>query len=429
MSDRVILRRPQTIEELKRICAYNNMPLERMRFFIGIDYKEPRAFGIFREGKDFIVYKNKDDGSRAVRYQGPSEKNAVNELFEKLLSECRARRIYPDDRLYFPAVPDPDRESDGHQPGNGKEARHEKAVSGSIALKTQDPLDKVSDQAPKDFFPLCTNIGELNKLIDLNRLQNAGMTIEIAEHWVGEFYNPTQTDLALLKRGRDGVFCVFDGSNAVYLGTNEADAAAWLEMLYKEKMPAQAEDDEEEIFELEEDEDNDGPIDLKLHCTDAEELEKYLKNNKARFSFIWKKININLKCSDREFDKPPEGKIALLKKRGGDRYHVHYNGRCIYNGDDEAAAVMEFERRIEVFNRSYRKIAVNSMVKKVLKGILGAVIILILLAMLSRRGGGCAGFGGDYGSRSHDSGSYDSWGSSGSYDSWDSSDTDWGSDW
>lgn len=87
---------PKTIEELKEYCAERGMPLLRMRFFVGEDYREPKAFGIYRDGDDFIVYKNKSDGSRAVRYRGPDEAHAVNELFLKLLDECHKRGIYPD---------------------------------------------------------------------------------------------------------------------------------------------------------------------------------------------------------------------------------------------------------------------------------------------------------------------------------------------
>lgn len=87
---------PRTIEELQRYCAQKGMPLVRMRFFIGENYKQPKAFGIYRDGKDVIVYKNKDTGVRAIRYQGPDEEFAVNEIFQKLLSECHMRGIYPD---------------------------------------------------------------------------------------------------------------------------------------------------------------------------------------------------------------------------------------------------------------------------------------------------------------------------------------------
>ena len=88
---------PKTIAELKEYCAERGMPLLRMRFFVGQDYREPKAFGIYKAGENrYVVYKNKADGTRAVRYDGPDEAHAVNELFEKLLSECHNRGIYPD---------------------------------------------------------------------------------------------------------------------------------------------------------------------------------------------------------------------------------------------------------------------------------------------------------------------------------------------
>ncbi len=87
---------PKTIDELKEYCAERGMPLLRMRFFVGEDFKEPRAFGIYRDGDRFVVYKNKADGTRAIRYDGPDEAYAVNELYQKLLVECHNRGIYPD---------------------------------------------------------------------------------------------------------------------------------------------------------------------------------------------------------------------------------------------------------------------------------------------------------------------------------------------
>ena len=90
------VQQPRTIEELKEYCAERGMPLLRMRFFIGEDYREAKAFGIYREGRNVVVYKNKADGSRAIRYRGPDEEHAVKEIFLKLLDECHSRGIYPD---------------------------------------------------------------------------------------------------------------------------------------------------------------------------------------------------------------------------------------------------------------------------------------------------------------------------------------------
>lgn len=78
---------PTTIEELQQWYEEHHLPpSEVTRFFIGVDYKNPKAFGIYKDentGK-FIVYKNKDTGERAIRYEGNDEKYAVNELYLKL---------------------------------------------------------------------------------------------------------------------------------------------------------------------------------------------------------------------------------------------------------------------------------------------------------------------------------------------------------
>lgn len=79
---------PQTIEQLKSWYKARNLPPEETtRFFIGKDIKEPCAFGIYKEGNEFIVYKNKSNGQRAVRYKGTDEAYAVNELYMRLKEE------------------------------------------------------------------------------------------------------------------------------------------------------------------------------------------------------------------------------------------------------------------------------------------------------------------------------------------------------
>ena len=85
---------PKTIEELKAFAQEQGIPLEKMRFFIGIDYKEPRAFGIYKESStgNCVVYKNKADGSRAIRYQGTDEAYAVNEIYQKMKAELLERK-------------------------------------------------------------------------------------------------------------------------------------------------------------------------------------------------------------------------------------------------------------------------------------------------------------------------------------------------
>ena len=80
---------PETIEQFKLWFEQHGYTSEKTRFFIGEDFKEPKAFGIYRdpENGDFVVYKNKADGSRAIRYRGIDEAYAVNELFTRFNDE------------------------------------------------------------------------------------------------------------------------------------------------------------------------------------------------------------------------------------------------------------------------------------------------------------------------------------------------------
>ena len=86
---------PKTIAELAKWYEDRHLPpYETTRFFIGIDYRQPRAFGIYQAGNEFIVYKNKADGTRAVRYQGTDEAYAVNELYLKLKDEILNQKAH-----------------------------------------------------------------------------------------------------------------------------------------------------------------------------------------------------------------------------------------------------------------------------------------------------------------------------------------------
>ena len=87
---------PRTVEELKAFARRHDLPLEKMRFFLGENYTGPRAYGIYQDENtgNFIVYKNKADGSRAVRYRGYDEAYAVNELYQKMKSEIENQRAH-----------------------------------------------------------------------------------------------------------------------------------------------------------------------------------------------------------------------------------------------------------------------------------------------------------------------------------------------
>ena len=81
---------PKTIEQLKQWYIDRNLPDEMItRFFIGTNYSFPKAFGIYKDYNtgNFVVYKNKANGQRAIRYEGKDEEYAVTELYLRLKAE------------------------------------------------------------------------------------------------------------------------------------------------------------------------------------------------------------------------------------------------------------------------------------------------------------------------------------------------------
>lgn len=83
----------KSVADIQKVADDHNMDLQKMRFFLNENTSEPKAFGIYQqENGDWIVYKNKADGSRTVRYQGPSEEHAAKILFDKLESEIKTRQ-------------------------------------------------------------------------------------------------------------------------------------------------------------------------------------------------------------------------------------------------------------------------------------------------------------------------------------------------
>ena len=74
-ANRTASEQPKTIEELQAWYAAHNLPPEEItRFFIGKNITEPKAFGIYKtDTGDCVVYKNKANGERAIRYQGADE--------------------------------------------------------------------------------------------------------------------------------------------------------------------------------------------------------------------------------------------------------------------------------------------------------------------------------------------------------------------
>lgn len=92
---------PRTIEDLKQWYIDRKLPPKEVtRFFIGENYKGKQAFGIYKDEDtgNFVVYKNKSDGSRAIRYDGKDESYAVNEIYVKLkeqIAEQKSKNAKP----------------------------------------------------------------------------------------------------------------------------------------------------------------------------------------------------------------------------------------------------------------------------------------------------------------------------------------------
>ena len=63
-------RKPRTIEELRAFCESKGMPLEKMRFFIGINEPSPRAFGIYRDGDQVRVFGSQEVEGNWVMVNG-----------------------------------------------------------------------------------------------------------------------------------------------------------------------------------------------------------------------------------------------------------------------------------------------------------------------------------------------------------------------
>lgn len=87
---------PKTISELLEWARRHHLPLEEMRTYIGQDVRTARAYGIYKDSAsgDFVVYKNKSDGSRAERYRGKDEAYAVNELYQKMKARVTEQKAH-----------------------------------------------------------------------------------------------------------------------------------------------------------------------------------------------------------------------------------------------------------------------------------------------------------------------------------------------
>lgn len=86
----------QTLQALIDYCASVSLPLDDMRFALGENKgHSPRWFYIYQDPAtgEWVVAKNKSDGSTVERYRGANEREAVQLLVEKMEAEANARGL------------------------------------------------------------------------------------------------------------------------------------------------------------------------------------------------------------------------------------------------------------------------------------------------------------------------------------------------
>lgn len=81
-----------SIEEFKDVFKEFEIDEDKVRFYLGKYHLAPKAYGIYQIDDDYIVYKIKNNGDTTIRYKGPSEQRACNELYTKFLQEISRRK-------------------------------------------------------------------------------------------------------------------------------------------------------------------------------------------------------------------------------------------------------------------------------------------------------------------------------------------------
>ncbi len=83
----------KSVDELIDRIEAEHLPIYSMRFFINEDRKEAQCFGIYfnTDTGRWVVYKNKSDGTRAIRLDTTDEAAAAQEIWAKILSEIKLR--------------------------------------------------------------------------------------------------------------------------------------------------------------------------------------------------------------------------------------------------------------------------------------------------------------------------------------------------
>ena len=89
-----------SLQEYKDFVERHNIPLDTIRFALGEDKgHDPRWFYIYQDRftGEWVVVKNKSDGSTAERYRGNDEAKACQILFDKMEEEFNKRKYAGED--------------------------------------------------------------------------------------------------------------------------------------------------------------------------------------------------------------------------------------------------------------------------------------------------------------------------------------------
>ena len=83
-----------SIYHILDLAGSMGLPLEDMHFIIGRNTDTPQCFGIYEDTAtgEFVVYKNKTDGTHVEHYRGMDEAYAAQQIWDKLESEIAKRR-------------------------------------------------------------------------------------------------------------------------------------------------------------------------------------------------------------------------------------------------------------------------------------------------------------------------------------------------
>ena len=127
----------ETVDALKRRCNKLKVPMADLKVFVGENSRVPGAFGVCKEGSDFVVYRNRRDGGWTERYRGANEAVAVEHMLNKLHDLACAELVRcgdtGDEPLYW-ARNLAGKDADQYQVSNPAQPDYTEAREGGAAL-------------------------------------------------------------------------------------------------------------------------------------------------------------------------------------------------------------------------------------------------------------------------------------------------------